>query len=75
MTETSPEYRQNIAFMGPAGPGAVRNFFEKKDFLSKVVIFTKKLYFHQKILRDKADSIGNGLTSSGTVYLYRPCKG
>ena len=41
-------------------------------FFGNDIIFTKNQCFHQKLVQDKPESIGNGLTSSGPVYLYRP---
>ena len=49
------------------------DFFFRGDLFEK--IFILNMYCHQKVIRDKPESIGNGLTSSGLFYLYRPYPG
>ena len=73
---------------GPGRQGRYATFFFGGDFFEKVVIlskkslcfqkvliFFKKSVFSSKVIRDKPESIGNGLTSSGPVYLYRAYPG
>ena len=49
------------------------DFFEKA--LWKNIILSKGQGFHQKVVQDKPELIGNGLTSSGPVDLYRAYPG
>ena len=57
--------------------GIEKVFFGKGHFLRKGHFLKHETcqYFQQKVVRDKPESIGNGLTSSGPVYLYRPYPG
>ena len=51
------------------------NWFCKKSLCLSNTSFSQSQYSDEKVVRDKPESIGNGLTSSGPVYLYRPYPG
>ena len=67
-------YRR-IALAAGQEPQFSERLFQTSHYVLKaVMIFLAKLIF-LKAIRDKPESIGNGLTSSGPVYLYRPYPG
>ena len=67
-----------IALSAGQEPRFSERLFSKRKtscFLKSNDVLRKDNIFLKKVIRDKPESIGNGLTTSRPVYLYRPYPG